>query len=118
MPPSTPGPMSFWLIPTKRHAARFRRPKPTTSMSSRPTPIRLAWRQSAILGSVLYDYGALEKQMVLNAVAGKLEEGKAYYMGMADGFGGWAPNPAMKTVIPPRRKPNLIPSSPTSGRVG
>ena len=38
--------------------------------------------------------------MVLNAVAGKLEEGKAYYMGMADGFGGWAPNPAMKTVIP------------------
>jgi basic membrane protein A and related proteins len=61
----------------------------------------------AILGSVLYDYGALEKQMVLNAVAGKLEKGKAYYMGMADGFGGWAPNPAMKTVIPAQAQAKL-----------
>ena len=39
--------------------------------------------------------------MVINASAGKLEKGKAYYkMGIADGFGGWAPNPAMKNVIP------------------
>lgn len=54
----------------------------------------------AILGSVLYDYGALMKQMVINAAAGKLEKGKGYYMGIADGYGGWAPNPAMKDVIP------------------
>lgn len=54
----------------------------------------------AILGSVLYDYGALVKQMVVNAASGKLEKGKAYYMGLANGFGGWAPNPALQDSIP------------------
>jgi basic membrane protein A and related proteins len=54
----------------------------------------------AILGSVLYDYGALMKEMVINAASGQLEKGKAYYMGIADGYGGWAPNPAMKDTIP------------------
>jgi len=61
----------------------------------------------AILGSVLYDYGALMKQMVVNAAAGKLEPGKAYYMGIADGFGGWAPIPAMKDIIPADAQKNF-----------
>jgi basic membrane protein A and related proteins len=61
----------------------------------------------AILGSVLYDYGALMKKMVIDAAAGKLEKGKAYYMGMAEGYGGWAPNPAMKDVIPAEAQKKL-----------
>jgi basic membrane protein A and related proteins len=53
----------------------------------------------AILGSVLYDYGALLRLMVVNAASGKLEKGRGYYMGLADGFGGWAPNPALQGSI-------------------
>ena len=54
----------------------------------------------AILGSILYDYGDLIKFMVVSAKDGKLEKGKGYYMGLADGFGGWAPNPAITASIP------------------
>jgi basic membrane protein A len=58
----------------------------------------------AIIGSVLYDYGVLLRQMVNNAAAGKLEVGKGYYMGLADGFGGWAPNPEFDTILTPEAK--------------
>ena len=58
----------------------------------------------AILGSVLYDYGALLRQMVVNAAQGKLEKGKEYKLGLADGFGGWAPNPALQDSIPAEAK--------------
>ena len=58
----------------------------------------------AILGNVLYDYGALLRQMVVNAAQGKLEKGKEYKLGLADGFGGWAPNPALQDSIPAEAK--------------
>ena len=58
----------------------------------------------AILGNVLYDYGALLRQMVVNAAQGKLEKGKEYKLGLADGFGGWAANPALQDSIPAEAK--------------
>jgi basic membrane protein A len=57
-----------------------------------------------ILASVLYDFSSLVKDMVVNAANGKLESGKTYVLGLANGFGSLALNPAMDAVIPAKTK--------------
>jgi basic membrane protein A and related proteins len=54
----------------------------------------------AILASVLYDFGALVKLMIVNAAEGKLDHSKSYVLGMHDGFGTVVLNPALETTIP------------------
>jgi basic membrane lipoprotein Med (substrate-binding protein (PBP1-ABC) superfamily) len=58
----------------------------------------------AIVGSVLYDYGELIRKMVVEAAGNKLEVGKGYYLGLADGFGGWATNPQLEASLPAEAK--------------
>jgi len=53
----------------------------------------------AILASVLYDYPRLVKMMVMLAVENKLEIGKAYMVGVADGVGDLVYNPALNAAI-------------------
>jgi basic membrane protein A and related proteins len=53
----------------------------------------------AILASVLYDFSALLKLMIVNAAEGKLDHGKSYVLGMRDGFGTIAPNPALDSTV-------------------
>jgi basic membrane protein A len=57
-----------------------------------------------ILTSVLYDYPRLVKMMVVMAVEDKLEVGKAYAMGVTDGVGDLAYNPALDSTIGPAVK--------------
>src|SRR5262249_4013671 len=60
-----------------------------------------------ILASVLYDFSKLVKNMVVNAANDKLQPGKTYIMGLADGFGSLTLNPAMDTVIRTETKQKL-----------
>jgi basic membrane protein A and related proteins len=55
---------------------------------------------TSIVGSVLYDYGDLIRTLVVEAARDKLEPGKGYYVGLSDGFGGWAPNPELEESLP------------------
>jgi hypothetical protein len=42
--------------------------------------------------------------MVVEAAGNKLEVGKGYYLGLADGFGGWATNPQLEASLPAEAK--------------
>jgi basic membrane lipoprotein Med (substrate-binding protein (PBP1-ABC) superfamily) len=52
----------------------------------------------AILASVLYDYPSLVKMIVVNAAQDKLEVGKIYMVGVADGVGDLAFNAGLSTT--------------------
>ena len=100
MPPSTPGPTSFWPIPTKRRAALLGGGRRNNVYVVATYADQASLAPKAILGSVLYDYGALVKQMVSTPPRGNSKKARLITWGLPMASADGRRIPALKTVIP------------------